>query len=167
MDFDRLRSDIKSNSKKYSVIRDGAPLEVMPSRNIKLGDIVKVNGGEEFPCDLVLLASSNRDGHCHIQTAQLDGETNMKKRTVLKGFEGLGEEKSVMKLFGAIRCDKPNEHLYKFQGRIEFEPSLDVSEKNQSSYPLTSDNLLLRGSILKNTKYVYGIATYVGKVLFF
>jgi len=44
----------------------------------QVGDIVKVNDNEQFPCDLVLLSSSDDQGQCTIQTANLDGETNLK-----------------------------------------------------------------------------------------
>ena len=39
---------------------------------------MKVICDEEFPCDLVVLTSPNEDGECHITTANLDGETNLK-----------------------------------------------------------------------------------------
>lgn len=45
-----------------------------------VGDLVRVNDGEDFPCDLVLLASSNPAGTCYITTANLDGETALKIR---------------------------------------------------------------------------------------
>ncbi len=44
----------------------------------KVGDVVKVIDGEEFPCDLVLLASSLDSEECYITTMNLDGETNLK-----------------------------------------------------------------------------------------
>ena len=34
--------------------------------------------GDEFPCDLVLLGTSNSNGKASILTANLDGETNLK-----------------------------------------------------------------------------------------
>ena len=52
----------------------------MKTKHIAVGDIVCVRAGGEFPCDLVLLTSSEREGQCHIQTANLDGETNLKVR---------------------------------------------------------------------------------------
>ncbi len=39
---------------------------------------------ERFPADLILLAASSLDGKVYIQTSSLDGEKNLKLRTVLK-----------------------------------------------------------------------------------
>lgn len=44
----------------------------------QVGDIVRVAKDETFPVDLVLLSSDRADGTCHITTASLDGETNLK-----------------------------------------------------------------------------------------
>ena len=43
-----------------------------------MGDIVRVAKNEIFPADLVLLSSDRLDGSCHVTTASLDGETNLK-----------------------------------------------------------------------------------------
>lgn len=43
-----------------------------------MGDIVRVAKDETFPVDLVLLSSDRADGSCHVTTASLDGETNLK-----------------------------------------------------------------------------------------
>lgn len=48
--------------------------------HIQVGDIVRVQINEKFPCDLVMLSSNNQDGKCYVTTANLDGETNLKVR---------------------------------------------------------------------------------------
>ncbi|OWK06090.1 hypothetical protein Celaphus_00012527, partial [Cervus elaphus hippelaphus] len=45
---------------------------------VQVGDIVRVAKDESFPADLVLLSSDRLDGSCHVTTASLDGETNLK-----------------------------------------------------------------------------------------
>lgn len=46
--------------------------------SMQVGDIVRVAKDETFPADLALLSSDRADGTCHITTASLDGETNLK-----------------------------------------------------------------------------------------
>ena len=44
----------------------------------KCGDIIQVERDTQFPCDMLLLYSKAETENCHIQTANLDGETNLK-----------------------------------------------------------------------------------------
>ena len=39
---------------------------------------MKVYLNKAFPCDLVMLSSQDPEGYCYINTANLDGETNLK-----------------------------------------------------------------------------------------
>ena len=49
-----------------------------------VGDVVRIEGEEYFPADLVVLSSSNRDGTCFIMTSSLDGEKNLKPKLAIK-----------------------------------------------------------------------------------
>jgi len=49
----------------------------------------------------------------------------------------------------------PNNAIYKFEGNIELSTLV-----NRIS--LGADNMVLRGSSLRNTEYVYGIAVFTG-----
>ena len=56
---------------------------------------------------------------------------------------------------GTISCEHPNDKIYQFTGSYYF--------KNQdTTKPLTIDNLILRGSIIRNTEYVLGAVIYTG-----
>jgi phospholipid-translocating ATPase len=52
-----------------------------------------------------------------------------------------------------IECESPNEMLYRFEGTLYFR---DIVA------PLSVDQILLRGSSLRNTDYIYGIVVYTG-----
>jgi phospholipid-transporting ATPase len=42
-------------------------------KDIRVGDIVKIHGGEEIPADIIPLYSSEENGICYVGTANLDG----------------------------------------------------------------------------------------------
>ena len=51
-----------------------------------MGDFIQMHCNEIVPADILLLFSSDPSGICHLETANLDGETNLKQRRVVKGF---------------------------------------------------------------------------------
>ncbi|WAQ97991.1 AT8A1-like protein [Mya arenaria] len=57
-------------------------------------------------------------------------------------------------LIGLIECEPPNRHLLDFVGNIR--PS------SRQTIPLGPDQLLLRGAMLRNTNWVFGIVVYTG-----
>ena len=51
---------------------------------MRVGNLVKVKEDEFIPCDMILLYSTGQKGTCYVETKNLDGETNLKLKTIHK-----------------------------------------------------------------------------------
>ena len=121
-----------------------------------VGDIIKISCDQYVPADVLVVHSSDAKGCCYIETKNLDGETNLKIKNSVKDLQNLYKcEEDLTSMTGEIICERPNNALYKFEGNIKVH---DIEER----IPLSTDNILLRGSSLRNTDYVYGIAVFTG-----
>eukprot|EP01101_Sappina_pedata_P001430 TRINITY_DN11515_c0_g1_i1.p1 TRINITY_DN11515_c0_g1~~TRINITY_DN11515_c0_g1_i1.p1 ORF type:complete len:1207 (+),score=299.94 TRINITY_DN11515_c0_g1_i1:472-3621(+) len=123
-----------------------------------VGDIVYIKSGQHIPADLVCLLTSKQN-QCYIETAQLDGETNLKLRKSPVEFADL-TLKDIAKLKGSIKCEVPTPNLYSFKGKLKVTEAEGV--ECPAKIPLGPDNLLLKNSKLMNTKWAVGIIVYAG-----
>lgn len=87
----------------------------------------------------------------------LDGETNLKPRICVKETMDIKSIEKFGELKAKIQVEKPNEFLHKFTGQY------NSSDDEKKAISLDQSNLLLKGSVLRNTKYIFGVAVYVGK----
>lgn len=51
-------------------------------KEIRIGDVIKINVNEQAPADIILLQSSDEKNSCFVETKNLDGETNLKYKRV-------------------------------------------------------------------------------------
>jgi magnesium-transporting ATPase (P-type) len=67
----------------------------------------------------------------------------------------LGQEERLLGEFnGEILCEAPNNNLSRFDG------TLDI---NGEKHSLDNDKILLRGCILRNTQWCYGVVVFAGR----
>nr|XP_026696286.1 probable phospholipid-transporting ATPase IA isoform X1 [Ciona intestinalis] len=152
-DYKRHRADDAVNNRKVEVFRDGTFVELAWTQ-VVVGDIVKVVSGKFFPADLILLSSSEPQAMCYIETANLDGETNLKIRQGIPATSEIQSSEDLLQLHGMIECESPNRHLYSFNGSIKL--------NEDRLLPLGPDQILLRGAMLRNTKWIFGVVVYTG-----
>lgn len=152
-DLHRHRQDREVNNRKVQVLR-GSKFEFIPWKDVLVGDIVKVVNGDYIPADLILLSSSEPDGLAYIETANLDGETNLKSRQAIPETHHSKTVELLQEYRGSLmRTELPNQKLYHFTGFIQ------IKDKK---YSLSAQQTLLRGAMLRNTKWVFGVAFFTG-----
>uniref|UniRef100_A0A8B9QD64 Phospholipid-transporting ATPase n=1 Tax=Apteryx owenii TaxID=8824 RepID=A0A8B9QD64_APTOW len=152
-DYKRHKADSTVNKKKTIVLRNGMWQNII-WKEVAVGDIVKVTNGQHLPADMIIVSSSEPQAMCYIETANLDGETNLKIRQGLSQTASLQSREELMKVSGRIECEGPNRHLYDFIGTLRLD--------GQSPVSVGPDQILLRGAQLRNTQWVLGIVVYTG-----
>lgn len=155
-DFRRKQSDTSLNHSKARAIR-GSSFEDTRWINVAVGDIIRVESEEPFPADLILLASSEPEGLCYIETANLDGETNLKIKQAIPETAHLVSTAEISRLGGRVRSEQPNSSLYTYEGTLTMQTG-----GGEKELPLAPDQLLLRGATLRNTPWVHGLVVFTG-----
>lgn len=123
-------------------------------KDLKVGDIVKLSRDEEIPADIVLLHADGDNGLAYVETMALDGETNLKSKQVLPEFTGCDTAEGLLCCKADFLVEDPNADLYSFDGRVT------VKGK---TVPLTLNEVVYRGSILRNTPCAIGLVINSGE----
>ena len=156
------------NNKKTRKITPKGSLVELSWQDVMTGNLIRVSKDESIPADMVLLASTDEEGLAFIETAELDGETNLKIKTSLRDANetldlskwNLDTYKSLVDFINhsTIECDAPNVKLSKFQGTLY----LNEGEPKETKIAIDNDNVLLRGTVLRNCDAIIGCCVYAG-----
>ncbi|ORY65726.1 phospholipid-translocating P-type ATPase [Neocallimastix californiae] len=206
-DIKRSMEDKKANREPYYILRNNEVKQIL-CKDIYPGDVIVIQKGDKIPADCLLLSSSNDDGVCYVETSDLDGETNLKKKTSLSELSCIRDLEGFSKIQGKIQCEPPCDSFSSFEGRLYFETVFRPRERDTysittgrttttittisreikksisnisnmirgnsafvkvgSPMPYTSlslniNQILFRGSVLRNTDCVYLMVIYTGK----
>eukprot|EP00924_Labyrinthula_sp_SR-Ha-C_P009181 maker-scaffold_2-snap-gene-15.43-mRNA-1 protein AED:0.03 eAED:0.06 QI:0/0/0/1/0/0/2/0/1308 len=155
-DIKRHFSDFKLNHKLVKRLnRTTGEVDVVPSMSLSPGEVVIIEDKHQVPADVLLIRTQNISKLiCYVETSNIDGETNLKiKHCVQPLKERAVDEDALVNLSMKLICEAPNSSL-SYSGFCMME--------DQSKIPLDFSNLLLRGSVLRNTELIYGIVVYPG-----
>ncbi|KAI8163634.1 putative phospholipid-transporting ATPase [Colletotrichum sp. SAR 10_70] len=122
--------------------------------DIEVGDVIKLARDDPVPADIVLLHADGENGLAYIETMALDGETNLKSKQVSTAITGCDTVEGITTCDAEFVVEDPNPDLYKFDGKVSV---------NGKSLPLTSAEVIYRGSILRNTSCAIGIVINTGE----
>ena len=176
-DLTRLTFDRINNNDEIIVFKDGKFIK-STSAKINIGELIIVNENKQIPCDLIIIDSNLNDGMAYVETSSLDGEKNLKPKISNNNLCGLfknllnssNDENPFntnvfynMKFFGFCQCDHPNSNLNKLDGRVSISYNINNCYiKDNVKFPITEKQMLLKGSVLKNTNWIIGFALYTG-----
>ena len=167
-DLRRYRLDKEENQRRCQALRpennnDHRPRDTSSStiepwadmmwQDLTVGDIVKLERDQAIPADIALLGVQSPEGKAYVETMALDGETNFKGRQPAPQLAKKTEDGSV-KFDAHFVVEDPNPNLYKFDGKVTV---------GDETLPLTNDEIIYRGSILRNTPMIWGLVIYSGE----
>ncbi|KAG0647426.1 phospholipid-transporting ATPase [Hyphodiscus hymeniophilus] len=122
---------------------------------LKVGDVIELARDERVPADIALLHANGRDGIAYIETMELDGETNLKrKRPVRQLAAHCGTLPGLVACRAQFAIENPNADLYSFDGNLSIDNEM---------FPITLGNVVCRGSTLRNTPRAIGLVINTGE----
>jgi phospholipid-translocating ATPase len=135
------------------------------SKDIRVGDFILLRNGDSLPADVVLLSTSDKHGICFVETKDLDGETNLKPRNSVQELKHIQSgEDCLNDCHFYIEAGAPAPDLYKFEGTLVTLEKHENADKwvEKSKTPIEIENILLRGHIVRNTKWAIAVVLFTG-----
>ncbi|KAF4932706.1 putative phospholipid-transporting ATPase [Colletotrichum fructicola] len=175
-DWKRHRQDVAENNRDAVVLRDAASgakgslpmgaqyyggsnatgLQWMRSawRDIKVGDVIMLSRDDDVPADIVLLHADGENGFAYVDTMALDGETSLKAKQRPSTLPDCSTIEGIATCPAHLTTEDPNADLYRFDSKLTVD---DLTR------PLTINEVIYRGSTIRNTSCAVGIVINTGE----
>lgn len=151
-DLSRRHRDREQNNELYEVLNRSGSLTQEPklvqSKNLKVGDLVRLHKDTRIPADMILLQTSEKDGtgEAFIKTDQLDGETDWKLRVALNVTQSIPTTSQLTDHISLVIAE-PTKSIHTFAGRLTYRASQSDQAQAQT-FPLTIDQTLWANTVL-------------------
>ncbi|CUM47491.1 uncharacterized protein AC631_04948 [Debaryomyces fabryi] len=171
-DIARRRRDKEQNNELYEVLNRSSPLsltqeaKMVASKNLKVGDLVRLHKDTRIPADMILLQTSEKDGtgEAFIKTDQLDGETDWKLRIASNVTQSMTNISQLINNISLI-VSNPTKSIHHFTGKLIYHPPQQVGSAspipNNETFALTIDQTLWANTVLALGTAI-GIIIYTG-----
>ncbi|CAJ0766181.1 13954_t:CDS:10 [Entrophospora sp. SA101] len=165
-----------NDNNNYTKQTEGSSLPTMQSfqsakwtdsrwQDVRVGDIIQLRNNDPVPADMIILSTSEPDGLCYVETKNLDGETNLKIRHSNNATSSLLTESDCEQASFYVKSEPAHANLYSYNGTLHWigaNNNGDVNHPNEKVEPLSINDVLLRGCILRNTEWVIGLVIFTG-----
>ncbi|MCJ1355934.1 MAG: hypothetical protein MMC33_005927 [Icmadophila ericetorum] len=122
---------------------------------LRVGDVIKLKEDEAVPADIILLQVDGKSKLAFVETIALDGETDLKSKSpppgLLTHYDALARVPDHQTY---LTIEDPNLDLYNFHGTVTI---------RGHTTPLTNNEVLYRGSIIRNTPGIIAVVIYSGE----
>lgn len=133
---------------------------MLTGRLVRCITLTSLQSSQLVPADILLLSvqhevEGRQRGYSYVDTRSLDGETNLKMRDPVRSCASIVRAPSdVLLLHGYLMCETPNPAVNKFEGVVKLIDGVDEQ--------ITLSNVILRGSIIRNTNGLVGLVVNTG-----
>jgi magnesium-transporting ATPase (P-type) len=148
-------------------------------KDVKVGSVLLLLNDDEVPADAIIMDCGGIQGaSTYVETAAIDGETNLKLRlpgipqcsTGSVDSHNLVYDKASNTVSGfdkveaTFHVELPNGSIHNFNGSMECE-YIENPDKTpiRSEITLSEKNICLRGSVIRASEWVVCVVVYTGK----
>lgn len=175
-DWKRHRQDVIENKRQAVVLRDANALsrgsETLAEqlceddnsigmqwthttwRDLRVGDIIRLSRDEDVPADVIILHADGENGLTYVETMALDGETSLKPKQRPTGLPDCSTIGAIAACEATLHIEDPNADLYRFDSKFTV---------GSTTLPLTLNQVIYRGSTIRNTPRTIGIVINTGE----